>query len=130
MLRVAAEDPSARVGAWNVRDLAGHLAATERDCYEPRIHAIAAGERPVFDYFTNEATDFGDVEVEDALEEWSATRARVIDFVKTLTEDQHRLTGRHEKYGDVRVEDYLAIALDHDRDHLNALERLAGRVAR
>ena len=35
MLRIAAEDSSARVGAWDLRDIAAHLAATERDCYVP-----------------------------------------------------------------------------------------------
>src|SRR4029077_17717690 len=31
MLRVSAEDPSARVGAWDLRDIAAHLAASERE---------------------------------------------------------------------------------------------------
>ncbi len=35
MLRVSAEDPSARVGAWDLRDIAAHLAATEREAYVP-----------------------------------------------------------------------------------------------
>ncbi len=130
MLRVAAEDPSARVGAWSVRDLAGHLAASERDCYEPRIRAIAAGEHPTFDFFTNDETDFSGIEVQDALEDWSATRARLIDFVRSLSDDQHLLTGYHERYGDVTVERYLRIALEHDGDHLKGLERLAGELVR
>src|SRR5438046_10438208 len=58
MLRIAAEDSSARVGAWNLRDIAAHLAATERDGYEPRIHAIASGENPRFGVLTTDADDF------------------------------------------------------------------------
>ncbi len=86
MLQVSAEDSSARVGAWNLRDIAAHLAATERECYEPRIRAIASGENPSFDVYT--------------------------------------------KYGDVSVDRYLEIALEHDRNHLRGLERLAGQRTR
>ena len=55
--------------------IAAHLAATERDCYVPRIRAIAAGENPEFDFFTNDGTDFGGIQLETALGEWSSTRA-------------------------------------------------------
>src|SRR5437870_3757940 len=101
MLRVSTEDPSARVGAWDLRDIAAHLAATERDCYVPRIRSIAAGENPKFDIFTNDDTDFGGIHLEDALDEWIATRTMLLGYVKTLDESRRTgLSGRHEKYGD------------------------------
>ncbi|TMF78733.1 MAG: DinB family protein [Chloroflexi bacterium] len=131
MLRIAAEDSSARVGAWNLRDIAAHLAATERDCYEPRIHAIASGENPSFGFFTNDEDDFSGIQLESALEEWIATRSRLIDYVRALDGEQRgRLTGHHERYGEVTVERYLEIALEHDQDHLRGLERLAGGLTR
>ena len=131
MLRVSAEDPSARVGAWDLRDIAAHLAATERDCYMPRLRAIAAGEHPAFGLFTNDGTDFSGIHLDEALDEWTATRLMLIGYVKTLDADQRTaLTGRHERYGDVTVDRYLEIALAHDRDHLRGLERLAGELTR
>src|SRR5438477_11398207 len=78
MLRISAEDSSARVGAWNLRDIAAHLAATERECYKPRIRAIASGENPSFDIYTNDDTDFSGIQLENALDEWSASRERLI----------------------------------------------------
>ena len=131
MLRIAADDPSARVGAWDLRDIAAHLAATERDCFVPRIRSIAAGENPTFDFFTNDGSDFSGIHLDDALDEWTATRLMLIGYVKTL-DPAHRtlLTGVHEKYGNVTVDRYLEIALRHDRDHLRGLERLAGHVTR
>src|SRR5437899_1427912 len=99
MLRVSTEDPSARVGAWDLRDIAAHLAASERDCYVPRIRAIAAGENPTFDFFTNDGTDFSGIHLDDALDEWTATRMMLIGYVKTLDGEQRALTGRHERYG-------------------------------
>ena len=131
MLRIAAEDSSARVGAWNLRDIAAHLAASERDCYEPRIHAIASGANPLFDFFTNDETDFSGIHLDEALDEWNVTRARLIDYVKTLEGEQRTgLKGHHERYGDVTVDRYLEIALEHDQDHLRGLERLAGQMTR
>ena len=131
MLRVAADDSSARVGAWDLRDIAAHLTASERDCYVPRIHAIAAGENPIFDFFTNDGSDFSGIHLDDALDEWIATRTMLIGFVRTLEPDQRTgLTGRHDRYGDVTVDRYLEIALEHDADHLRGLERLAGELTR
>jgi len=130
MVRISAEEPSARVGAWNLRDVAAHLAATERDCYLPRMRAIASGENPSFDVFTNDDTDFGGIQLESALEEWSVSRRALIDYVRTLDGHERGLTGHHVKYGDVTVDRYLEIALDHDRNHLRGLERLAGQLRR
>jgi hypothetical protein len=131
MLRIAADDGSARVGAWDLRDIAAHLAASERDCYVPRIRAIAAGENPIFDFFTNDGSDFSGIHLDDALDEWIATRMMLIGYVRTLDDDQRKgLTGRHERYGDVTVDRYLEIALEHDGDHLRGLERLGGELTR
>ncbi len=131
MLRVSTEDSTARIGAWDLRDIAAHLVATERDCYVPRIRAIAAGQNPTFDFFTNDDSDFSGIHLEDALDEWIATRLMLIGFVRTLEPDQRTgLTGRHERYGDVTVDRYLEIALEHDRDHLQGLESLSDRLTR
>ncbi len=131
MLRVSADDTTARVGAWDLRDIAAHLAATERDCYVPRIRAIAGGENPSFGFFTNDESDFSGIHLDDALDEWIATRLMLVGFVRTLGEEQRRgLAGRHERYGEVTVDRYLEIALEHDQDHLRELERLAGASTR
>lgn len=130
MLRILADDPSARIGAWDLRDVAAHLAATERECYEPRIRAIAAGEHPQFSFFTHDGRDFSGSHIESALDDWSTARNRVIEFVSGLNDEELALVGHHEKYGAVTVGRYLEIALEHDRDHLQGLERLAGARSR
>lgn len=130
MMRIAAGDHSARVGAWNLRDVAAHLAASEREAFEPRVRAIAVGGRPEFGFYNNDETDFGGVQLEDALDEWTATRARLVDFVRGLTPEQRANVGVHASYGEVSVDRYLQIALDHDRSHLRDVEKLAGELAR
>ena len=97
----------------------------------PRVRAIAGGEHPAFGLFTNDGTDFSGIHLDEALDEWTATRLMLIGYVKTLDADQRTtLTGRHERYGEVTVDRYLEIALAHDRDHLRGLERLAGELTR
>lgn len=130
MIRLSADDHSARIGAWSLRDVAAHLAASEREAFEPRIHAMAAGEHPVFDLYTNDETDFSGVHLEEALEEWTATRERLLDFVRGLSPDERARTAVHDKYGDITIDRYLEIALEHDRDHLKGLERVASGLAR
>jgi hypothetical protein len=131
MLRISADDPSVRIGAWDLRDIAAHLAASERESYVPRIRAIAAGENPSFDTYTNDDTDFSGIHLDDALDEWTATRMMLVGYVRTLDENQRtKLTGHHERYGELTVDRYLEIALKHDRDHLRGLERVAGQLTR
>lgn len=125
VLTIADGERPARVGAWSVRDIAAHLAAAERDCFGPRIRAMAAGEQPHFGYFTNDDSDFSGEQVATALEEWATERESLLEFVRGLSEEERRRTGTHERYGVLSVDDYLAIALEHDREHLAAVERKA-----
>jgi hypothetical protein len=130
MTRVIADDQSVRVGAWTLRDISAHLAATEKECFEPRIHAMAAGEMPRFDWYSNDERDFDGITLENALTEWADTRSRLVDYVRGLTGEERNGVGIHATYGEISVDQYLRIAIEHDRDHLGALERLAGELAR
>lgn len=130
MTRVMVDDHSARVGAWTLRDIAAHLATTEMECFEPRIHAMAAGERPRFDWYSNDERDFDGISLERALEDWTRTRTRLLDYVRGLSPEQREGIGVHSTYGDITVDGYLRIALEHDRDHLRAIEHLAGEQTR
>jgi hypothetical protein len=130
MLRIVAEDGSARVGAWSIRDIAAHLSSSERECFEPRIRSMAADEKPSFEFFTNDETDFGGVQLEAALDEWTESRTRLLEFVTGLSEEERLRTGFHQRFGKITVYRYLQIALEHDRDHLLGLEKLVGGALR
>jgi len=129
MTRIVADDEH-RVGAWTLRDIAAHLAATEKECFEPRIRAMAAGEGPRFEWYSNDERDFDGLTLDGVLAEWTETRARLVEFVRGLSPDERQRTGTHATYGQVTVDGYLRVALEHDRDHLSALERLAGELGR
>ena len=91
---------------------------------------MAAGESPTFDWYSNDERDFDGIALEAALTDWIESRARLVVFVSGLSDEARRGVGIHATYGEVTVDDYLKIALDHDRDHLGAMERLAGELAR
>jgi hypothetical protein len=130
MTQLIADDDPARVGAWTLRDVAAHLAATETECFEPRIRAMAAGERPEFEFYSNDGRDFDGISVQTALTEWADSRNRLIEFVRGLSAEERSRVGVHTKFGELTVDGYLRIALDHDQDHLKSLERLATEAAR
>jgi len=130
MTQLVADDVPARVGAWNLRDIAAHLAATEKECFEPRIRAMAAGQRPEFEWYSNDERDFDGITLQSALTEWTETRNQLIDFVRGLSDEERSRVGVHTKFGEVTVDAYLRIALDHDQDHLRSLERLATEASR
>jgi len=130
MTQLVAEDEPARVGAWTLRDIAAHLATTEKECFAPRIRAMAAGERPEFEYYSNDQRDFDGITLTAALSEWAETRTLLIDFVRSLSEEERGRVGVHAKFGELTVDAYLRVALDHDRDHLRSLERLSTLAAR
>jgi hypothetical protein len=91
---------------------------------------MAAGERPEFEFYSNDQRDFDGIQLEGALTEWAGTRTRLIDFVRGLSDEERKGVGVHAKLGELTVDGYLQIVLDHDRDHLRSLERLAGEAAR
>ena len=124
----SAKTPQA--GEWSTAEVAAHLAASERECFEPRIKAIATGEGPHFDFYSNGGRDFSRIPLESSLEEWAATRRRLIELVKGLAPAQLAMTGTHDYYGEVTIGRYLQLALDHDREHLNDLERPTSAPAR
>lgn len=121
---------AARVGEWTVRDVAAHLAACDKECFEPRVRAMAGGARPRFDFYSNDDRDFGDVELAAALDEWSVARARLCGFVRDLSPEELNRVGQHDEFGEITIERYLEIALEHDRDHLEALEQSESGLAR
>ena len=122
-LRESADRPGRRPGEWSAIEVAGHLAASEHECFEPRIKAIATGSHPHFDFYSNGDRDFSAIPLESSLSEWKAARLRIIAFARGLAAHQLAHTGRHDDYGEVTIDRYLQIALGHDAEHLQDLSR-------
>ena len=118
------QDWRPEAGAWSFRFMAGHLAQVELDCYLNRVWRIAAGERPHYHYYTNAGWEFTHYEIGEWLFLWHGRRQELLEFVGTLSAAQRQLTGTHEHYGVMTIEEVLRLALTHDREHLTELQAL------
>ncbi len=108
---------------WSFRFIAAHLAAADKECFWERVTRIASGEKPWFDYYHNTGRDFSASELRRSLNEWKETRARILDFVNSLGEEQLALIGTHVRAGEITIKDVLESMLEHDEEHLEDLEK-------
>ena len=113
--------------AWSFRDIAAHMATVEVECHLDRVRRISAGEQPHYDYYLNTGRDFSDVTLEQALDQWAATRQEIIDLVNSLSEAQLALTGTHVTFDTVTVLDILREMVKHDVGHIKELRGEVGK---
>jgi hypothetical protein len=108
---------------WSFREIAAHLDATQRECVLVRVQQIASGSHPHFDSYWNTGRDFGPVDLKDSLRGLAGARQAVRDVALGLSPEERRFTGRHQTFGELTIERYLEIDLEHDQGHLRDLER-------
>lgn len=109
---------------WSFRQIAWHLATVERDCLLVRVQQIASGSNPTFGIYLDTEAEFITRDLQLALEQWADARQAVLDFVNALPETALACTGYHPSFGRLTVLGYLQIFLDHDRRHLEDLQRM------
>lgn len=126
VLRTVAGDQDWRPAAdeWSFQEIAAHLATVERECFRERVARIASGEEPHFDYYSNTGRDFGQVELQECLDQWKEARRDLLQFVRGLPEERRSHTGTHATFGEITVLGALEIMVDHDEAHLRQLEQL------
>jgi hypothetical protein len=108
---------------WSFREIAAHLEASQRECVLVRVRQIASGGHPEFESYWNTGRDFGPVDLKDSLRGFADARQAVRDIAGGLSPEQQRFTGQHQTFGQLTVERYLEIDLEHDQSHLRDLER-------
>jgi hypothetical protein len=108
---------------WSFREIAAHLEATQRECVLVRVQQIASGRHPRFEFYGNTGRDFGSVDLKDSLRGFADARQAVRDLALGLSPEQRRFTGWHQTFGELTIERYLEIDLEHDQGHLGDLER-------
>lgn len=109
---------------WSFRQIAWHLAITERECLFDRVQRIASGSNPTFGIYLDRDAEFMTRDLHFALEQWADARQAVIDFVNTLPDSALAHTGYHPSFGRLTVLGYLQIFLDHDQRHLADLQQM------
>ncbi|TMD09187.1 MAG: DinB family protein [Chloroflexi bacterium] len=108
---------------WSFREIAAHLEATQRECVLVRVRQIASGSHPRFEYYRNDGRDFGSVDLQDSLRGFAAARRAVRNVAAGLSPEQQHFTGQHQTFGELTIQRYLEIDLEHDQGHLRDLER-------
>ena len=109
---------------WSFRFIAAHLATVERTCHLPRVLQIASGKTPTLTLYTNTAADYQKADMHKSLKRWVATRLELIDFVKSLSNQQLQYIGIHESLGPMTVLDMLHEILDQDQGNLRHVRQL------
>ena len=112
---------------WSFRFLAAHLATAERECFQDRVQRIAEGNYPSFAYYLNTGRDFSDLDLRKSLMAWHETRQAIFRFVRRLPETAWLQTGKHITSGTITIRDVLISMLEHDQEHLEALQPQVGK---
>jgi hypothetical protein len=128
LLESVADDPDWRPNGehWSFRHIAAHLEACQTECVLVRVRQIAAGAKPRFEFYDNDGWDFSDRDLGRSLREWRESRARVFEFVRSLSPERLARTGSHRTFGEITVLDYLKVDLEHDREHIADLKEMLG----
>ena len=115
---------------WSFRYIAAHMEACELECVLVRLRQIVADPKAEFDFYDNDGWDFDDRDLLDSVEGFERGRAQIIAFARSLSPDRLARTGHHRTFGDVSVQRYLRIDLNHDREHLQDIKEMITTLGR
>jgi hypothetical protein len=119
-------------GEWSANECVGHLIEAERRGFAGRIRTIiAAGRDPGTDGpppleawdppAVAEARRDHERPAAEHADAFVALRAESVAFVRGLTDDDLRLSGRHPEVGELRVDELLGEWVHHDRNHVRQM---------
>ena len=109
---------------WSFRHLAAHLVVVERERNFPRIRAIASGQQPHFQLYTESGLEFIHLELDESLAAWRAARVDLLDFVARLPHDADSYTGIHPTVGEITLLDALEEFHAQDLGHARHIRQL------
>jgi hypothetical protein len=116
---------------WNVRQLAVHLAVTERGQVNT-IMGVARGEEivpPDFDlerYNRRSVEKRADMTIEQAREQLQEARAELLNWLDTVSDADLDKQGRHGSLKIMSVAELLTTIATHEETHAHDLARVLG----
>lgn len=117
--------------SWTVATVVAHLIDGERGM-SIQIHKTRKGEETIPEGFdlnrwnAGVAKRMGDLSPAELLAALDATRARTIEGLATLRDDEWARTGRHPSRGVITIEQYYETIAGHDRQHASDIRRALG----
>lgn len=109
--------------AWNVRQVAIHLAEAERGLLGQMQSIVNTGVSTVPEDFDVDRYNMRSVEKRDAmtgpeaLAAQAATRAELMAWLDTLTDADLAKVGRHPVIGMIPIDMYIRVIARHQKDH-------------
>lgn len=109
---------------WTVATVVAHLAENERGM-SIHVHKIRKGEPTIPDNFDLNRWNAGVIErmgeksPEELLALLETTRAKTLEVMNTLKDEEWSLTGRHPSRGIITIEQYYETMAGHDVAHAN-----------
>jgi hypothetical protein len=116
---------------WTALDVAAHIVENERGM-SIHIHKIRKGHETVPAEFDLDKWNAGLKErmghptLQDLLESMAQTRARTLQELDSLSEEEWNLQGRHPARGLITIEQYYETMAGHDQLHTNDIKRALG----
>lgn len=128
--RVAAADDAVGgppQGEWSARENVAHLVAVERAVWHARLDGLStlpSGEAAAWSWVEPGPADEPDVAtLESALALFARERASTLARLDALDEAGWARTGVHATYGRLDVVGLLALAADHDDEHITNMRK-------
>jgi uncharacterized damage-inducible protein DinB len=114
---------SPRPEDWAALEVLRHLLAGDRDTFLPRLHRIAAEDRPAFAGVREPSGPDG-ADAGDLLDAFAETRGRAVAFLEALEPAGWLREVTSPSRGRLTVEAYAVSMVDHDREHMRQLNGL------
>ncbi len=117
---------------WTVATVVGHLADSERGM-SIHVHKIRKGQPTIPEDFDVERWNagvkerIGDRTPEELLALLESVRAKTLEVMASLGEEEWTLTGRHPSRGVITVEEYYETIYGHERMHAADIRQALGR---
>jgi|SRR4051794_29819636 hypothetical protein len=119
--RSASPDPPAP-GEWTPPEIVRHLIAVEEEVWHRRLGQLRTEEHPRWRW-TEPGQWLGaeGANLDTVLETYADVRSTTLAMLDALGADGWRRTGTHDTFGVLDVAGLMAVAADHDDEHLASL---------
>jgi uncharacterized damage-inducible protein DinB len=115
-------------GEWSARQIVLHLIAVEDEVWLARLGQLAAEPNPEWPWVEPTFAYFpGDDSLENVVAAFATRRAATVAQLDALDDAGWARTGTHATYGLLDVAGLVQRAVDHDEEHVRALEALGGQ---
>lgn len=120
----ATADRPVAPGEWGPAEVVRHLIAVEREVWQARLAQIAVEIDPRWAWVEPGLEPlFDGAPLDEIVAAFAEVRAETVATILILDDAGWARSGTHATYGVLDVAGLMRIAVDHDREHLEAIAR-------